>query len=370
MLAEGFLLHGQNLLVFILPTAAMALTMSSVPIYLEFFGTSESHIDRDRIGRDYISALIAVIIMAITILSIIMTYLKVGGLVFLSILLVFGIEKFADELTRFYEFKREYNRWFAVQLARGLWIFLPIGFALLGFDYQISFFTAACFTALAMTVQFFLATKLRASLNIVACKSIFENIPFLGSSALLASNRQIPRLVVAYLFPSAAHIFQAMAQISQGVSLIFNVRFMVPYRKMIARRTIAFERVLRPSLSKIAASAIGISLLGALVAMMDPRPHARVFMAGLAIVMLADAVAFSLMSVYLGLIPWFMKPSKALATFAIAGSFSIAAFLFLYAILVMLGGSFIFIPITTTLLSLACVGIIIHRNLGWTKDAQ
>jgi len=270
LLAEGFLLSGESLLVFVLPAAAMALTMSSVPVYLKFYRSLSHHDGKSIINRNYTSGLSIIIAIAVLVLSLVLTIFGADTAIFIGILATFIIEKFSDELTRYFEFNKAYGRWFVVQSSRSLWLFIPIALALGGAHYETAFWSVSVVAALAMAVQFFLSTGLRPSVAPGGWSLISENAAFLSSSAILAAHRQLPRLAVAGLFPQMAHVFQAMAQASQSVSLVFNVRYQVPYRKLIARRTVVFERMFRGSFGRIAFATVAFSAGGGVIAALAP----------------------------------------------------------------------------------------------------
>lgn len=364
ILAEGLFVPGGNILIFVLPIAALALTMSSVPVYLDFMRTTEHHLDRREIERNYISSLLMTTLLALVILAFTLSWTRTGGVLFLSILATFVVEKFADELTRFYEFKRQYNRWFLTQLWRSVWLFIPMALAFAAWNYRLAFLGLATLTALGAVVQFFLATKLRPAFDRKGWSVIRSNSPFLGSSALLAVHRQAPRIAVAHFFPHYAHAFQAISQIGQGASLLFNVRFQIPYRKLIARRTVRFERVFRHIFQRLAVVAVALMTAAILVLGLAGYVGMRetLFFAALGFAMVADALVFSLFSAYLGYLPWFVRPSSATVTLALDGALFVLIFGLAFFAVQTLGGSLVIVPVATTLLSLASIALIRYRH--------
>ena len=366
IMAEGLLIPGGNVLIFVLPVAAMALTMSSVPVYLEFMRATEHHADRRGIERNYISGLLTTTLLALLILCLVLLWSRTSFVMLCSIVATFLVEKFADELTRYYEFKRQYNNWFITQIWRSSWLFIPMGLALAGWNYGLSFLVLALFSAASAVGQFFLATKLRPAFNREGWTIIRNNSPFLSSSVLLAVHRQVPRIAVAHFFPHYAHAFQAISQIGQGASLIFNVRFQIPYRRLIARRTLRFEKLFLPVFRRLVGAALALMVIGILVPGLAGYLEARelVFFVALGFAMAGDALAFSLFSAYLGYLPWFVRPSSASATFALDGLLFVLAFSVAYVVVERFGGSLIVVPAATTLLSLASMALIRYRHLS------
>ncbi|RXZ64756.1 hypothetical protein [Pelagerythrobacter rhizovicinus] len=368
LLAEGFLIPDANVLVFVLPAAAMALTLSSIPVHLDFFRMA-SHATSTRVERNYISGLIILSFISIVLLAGLLFLSKSSLGIGFAIIATFISEKFADELTRFYEFNKKYSLWFVAQMSRSMWLFIPIGLALAGIHYIISFCALASVAAVVLAWRFFSATGLRPVWNRGGFMLIKANVPFLGSSALLACHRQVPRLFVAFLFPQVAHVFQALAQLGQGVSLIFNVRYQIPYRKVIARRPLTFERLFRRPFLRIG----GLSLVGAALGLIigDSSYYSIGAFAwvGLGIAMLADALAFSLLATYLGLMSWFLAPSQALPTLLKMAVFFLVAFFSTYGAWVFLDGPLVLAPIFTTLLSLGSIALIKGRHLDGKHHA-
>lgn len=369
--AEGVFVTGGNILIFVLPIAALALTMSSVPVYLDFMRTAQHHIDRREIERNYIASLLLATSLALLTLTFVLLWLRTDFILLFSILVTFVIEKFADELTRFYEFKRQYNRWFITQFWRSAWLFVPIGFALAGWNYGLAFLGFAVLTASGTVVQFFFATRLRPAFNRKGWGVIRKNSPFFGSSALLAVHRQVPRIAVAHFFPHYAHAFQAISQIGQGASLIFNVRLQVPYRKLIARRTIWFEKLFRHIFQRVAVATFMLMLVGILVASLAGflGMSDTLLFASLGFAMAADALGFSIFSAYLGYLPWFVRPASAMVTLALDGMLFLLILGSAFFAVKTLGGSLVVVPAATTFLSLTSIALIRYRHfLGNRHD--
>lgn len=134
---------------------------------------------------------------------------------------------------------------------------------------------------------------------------------------LPASYRQVPRILVSRFFPEHAHVFLAVAQLSQSVSLIYSVKFQIPYRKLIARRTHAYQRVLRPVTVKLASLVAFIGIVYLPVSLYVPLDYLGQGGTAVALVPLlaADALAFGLFSSHLGLLPWFTRKVDAVVSY-------------------------------------------------------
>src|SRR5690606_11009271 len=154
-------------------------------------------------------------------------------------------------LTRFFEFQRKYHSWFAVQLLRSAWLLIPVGLYLMGYDYAISILILALVVTVTFVLAFFICTKLQPSFNESGWQIIRTNMAFISSAGLVAVLRQVPRLAVATLFPQFDHIFQAIAQLMQGASLLFNVKYQIPYLAIIAKGPLSFERLFHSAFRKL-----------------------------------------------------------------------------------------------------------------------
>src|SRR3546814_2142088 len=126
--------------------------------------------------------------------------------------------------------------WMIAQTVRSAWLFFPVALYICGYDYEVSFYAVSSSFALLSFFCFFYFARLRPSLTMSGCVAIRPNAIFLSHSFLLAIHRQVPRIVVAVSFPALAHFFQILAQAGHAVSLLFNVRFVVPYPAIILSR--------------------------------------------------------------------------------------------------------------------------------------
>lgn len=318
LLERAFVPNG-HILVFVLPIAAMALTVSSIPVHLDYFRSHPGLVDYKRQSREYASAIsLLTLASAIVLVSVLaVAPLGLDLTLIIATCFVFISEKLADETSRAFEFRKEFGKWFGIQAIRSSWLVLPISAHTLGMSYSFSFLITSILVSFLMLGLFIFVSGLLPTLSLAGLALIRNNLVFLVGSALPASYRQVPRIVVSKLFPEQAHVFLAVAQLSQGVSLIYNVKFQVPYRKLIARRTLAYQRRLRPITGKLAVMVTFVAIIYLPISLIDSTGHLGEGGIGLALMplMAADALAFGVLSTHLGLLPWFTKKSEALFTY-------------------------------------------------------
>jgi hypothetical protein len=319
VILEGVFIETEQVLVLVLPISMMVLTISSIPVHLDYFKSLASQPNRDQLSRKYMSAL---------------TWLTLGGILMIlpismvpslglhtsiiyAICIVFVIEKLADEASRTLEFRKAFGKWFLVQAFRSGWFFLPIGASLFGFDYVDAFLIAGL---IALSIMYFVFKRvlgLIPRLSLEGISSIRNNIVFLVGSFLPASYRQLPRIAIAKIYPDQAYVFLAISQLTQSVGLVFNVRFQIPYRKVMARRTAAFQKILQPVMLKLLLPAALIAVAYFLLSVaVDPAKLSSIELALLlGPILTADALTFAILSAHLGYLPWYANNRAALATY-------------------------------------------------------
>lgn len=321
ILLEGYLVAGGNILVLTLPIAMMALMISSIPVHIDYYRADQNNPARQSMGEQYISGLLWVTLISLAVLVPVMFVADfgMGGVLIAATGLFFLIEKQADEVSRMLEFRKAFVKWFLVQTARSGWMLLPILASLAGLSYERAFVVSAALATVAFGVVFLRVTRLRIVLDRRGLKAIRAKLIYLAGSVLPASYRQVPRILVARLFPEQAHIFLATAQLTQGVGLVFNVRFQIPYRKLIARKPRLFQKLAQPAMLRlllIPALVAPIWMAGAMLLSVDGWTGIALGMA-LFPLLAADSLMFAILSAHLGYLPWFERRSRVFVTYVI-----------------------------------------------------
>lgn len=321
ILLEGYLVTGGNILVLTLPIAMMALTISSIPVYIDYYRAEQSNPARQAMGEQYISGLLWVTLISLAVLAavLIVADLGMGGWLIVATCLVFLIEKASTEVSRMLEFRKAFVKWFLVQIARSGWMLLPIMASFAGQSYERAFVVSAALATVVFVVLFLKVTRLRIVFDRHGLTAIRGNLIYLAGSIMPASYLQLPRILVARLFPEQAHIFLATAQLAQGVGLVFNVRFQIPYRQLIARKTQLFQKLVQPAILRlllIPALIAPFWMIGSILLAVDT-------LVGIALgtvlfpLLVADSLMFAILSAHLGYLPWFERRRRVFVTYVI-----------------------------------------------------
>lgn len=316
---EGAVTAGGNMIVLVLPIAMLALTISSIPVYREYFKSLPTQSNRGELAQIYMSALTWLTIASLSILlpTLVLLPLGLDSALIGAVCIVFLIEKLADEASRALEFRKSFGKWFFVQTLRSGWFFLAVAASLAGFEYETAFLVTGVLVCSVMYIVFIKVLGLTPCLRLDGLPSIRDNLVFLLGGFLPASYRQLPRIVIAKIYPEQAHVFLAMAQLCQAIGLVFNVYFQIPYRKIIARRTIIFQKLLQPAMLLILmlSGLIAIAYIVLPVAL-PVRELSNIELALLlGPILTADALTFAVLSTYLGYLPWVANKLLALITY-------------------------------------------------------
>lgn len=367
---EGALVSDSHVLVLLLPVAMMALTVSSIPVHLDYFRSHAGRAEYALLGRRYSDALSWLGLLSLFILAglLLLLPLGFGPILIGATCLTFLIEKLADETSRALEFRKAFVQWFLVQSLRSGWFILPIAVTMVGFGYKQWFLIFSGLICLLMFLTFLHITGLRPRLTKEGLRPIRENLVFLVGSFLPAAYRQMPRLLVAKLFPEHAHLYLAIAQLCQGGSVIFTVRYQMPYRNLIARRPKLFQKRMWPVMRRLLVPVMILALVylaGAIIGLPILQQEEIVIAFLLLPILIADTIMFSVLGAHLGYIPWFAKKWSALTTYivCIGSAVLLAASLVssgLWRALPIFG-----VPTLTILTGSIWLAIVVARHFPW-----
>lgn len=319
---EGALLSDGYILILLMPVAMMALTISSIPVHLDYFRSHAGMAGHIRLGQIYSSAFSWLTLVSLMVLAGLLMVLPLGfsPLLISAICLTFLIEKLADETCRTLEFSKAFVKWFLVQSLRSGWFILPVGVSLTGADYGDSFLAFAGLILILMALAFLRVTGLRPRLGLDGMAEIGTNLVFLAGSLLSAGYVQLPRLLVAKLFPEQAHVYLATTQLCQGASLIFSVQYQIPYRKIIARRPKLFQRRMWPTMLRLLVPVVLTAILylaGDASSLLAYPSRDIVQVALLLPILTADTLMLVVLSAHLGYLQWFVGKYSAFMTYLI-----------------------------------------------------
>lgn len=316
ILIEGMLPGKPALLILSLPIAMMALMLSSVPVHLEFYKAREGEIGLNKKSREYSAGLGWIFVFSLLVLFVILNLPFLGfAMSFVAIVcLTFIIEKLSDESSRALEFRKNYFGWFLVQVQRSSWVFVPLVIAFWNGSYEMAYLIFASIAACISAVIFTRVTGVGPSLGVSGLRAIKHNLVYFFGSFLPASYRQLPRIIIAKMYPEQAHAFLALAQLGQGVGILFKVHFQIPYRKIIARKPFLFQKLMAPTMMKVLMVSFSVVVIyGVKPVFIDISGLAEIYqMAFFAPVVFAEAVLFAVLSAYLGYVQWLGKRVLAL----------------------------------------------------------
>tara|TARA_B110000196_G_C21153376_1_gene671346 strand:+ start:12016 stop:13164 length:1149 start_codon:yes stop_codon:yes gene_type:complete len=336
VIVEAMLLENSKILIFVMPISMIALALSSVPVHLEFYKALNTNKEMAGLAKQYTSSIIWILVVACTGLYFFLTlpFMELRLEIVLIIIFTFVIEKISDEISRSLEFSKQFGRWCLIQSIRSSWFAFPIIFYMQGVEYIISFlYTAILFSGLYILL-FFRITGLRFNITKDGLTKIYKNSIYLVGTLLPISYQQAPRLIVAKLYPDIAHIFLAMSQLSQGVSLLFNVRYQIPYRKAIARHTYTFQRIYWPIMRGMLLCSVGISIVYFLFSsLVDTNLLNELELSiVLAPALIANALVFCILSSHLGYMVWVIERRSALISYLLCILFGFSALVVLFTL--------------------------------------
>src|SRR5690606_18106061 len=153
-------------------------------------------------------------------------------------------------------------------------------------------------------------------------------------------------------------------QLMQGASLLFNVKYQIPYRAIIAKRPLSFERLFHPAFRKLFFIALILGASGIAITIWTPAVlnYQTAIIIGLGVAMTADSLASSLSTTYLGYLQWILTAKQALATYAYMLIILLICFLVGYGVLIVMSNALVVVPVTTIIVSLLWIMLIRHKH--------
>ena len=329
-MAEAFFLDGAFLLVTLIPIVSLIHMATCVPVHIEYFSAARQPEPKSDIAKDYTSALTIIAVTASLLLVIVTSLMPhATKFVILGAVTMYVSEKYFDEISRFFEFKKKFNSWFGVQTIRSAWLFAPILLAIVGLNYEAMFVVVSLPVLILALCMFKYIFKLYPSINTRAFTVVTNKVPYVLGSALSASCRQMPRVLVTSLFPSLAHVYVSIAQLSQVSSLIFAVKVVVPRRRVLSRKPKKivgifdsfFKRILFWSCS----TAVVCIFLGGILG--TDRLGMIYICSLLTIIFVAESLSAEILKFDSGLLPWFVDKYSAFLSYTICTSLYLSIFL-------------------------------------------
>jgi len=274
---EGEILPGENILPFSLPIVMIGMLVASTPVYQSFYRlkVTSSQDQRNSAQAVYYASTVLNLFLGLIFVSVFAwSYIDsskmpmlVSALCFVGML--FLIEKISDEIARFLEFRKQFYLWTLLQFAKSSWLLIPIFIAFKVGSYSIvSFLFAAIFVATLLIVISYQSKRVIKRMSFRLCLPAISSILSLSHFVLpqltIPLVRQFFRLMVSRLYPDVSHIYLALAQVMQASAVYFNVKYQIPYRKILSIKPMLFLSKVRKVYEK-SALAILVGLAGLLV---------------------------------------------------------------------------------------------------------
>jgi hypothetical protein len=161
-------------------------------------------------------------------------------------------------------------------------------------------------------------------------------------------------------------VYLATAQLAQSAALLFNVRFQIPYRKAIARKTTIVQRLRHKVMMRILAIPALIAPVGLVGGfLIFPNELSSAWLAGLLLPFLVgDALTFAILVAHMDYLQWLRRQAKLLRTY-IACAMLLGVFLVLLRTPIVIERiSIVGVVAAFTLLGLAWVGILVRMNFS------
>lgn len=360
---------GQSLISVLVATAAgTGLALTSIPVHIRTYQILSSAktflIERDI----YLSAvtLLTLVGMIVTAFTVSFIDSDSAPLVFIIVLAAYLVERITDELARYVEFQKRFGFWCFIQTVRSGWLLLAMALSLVGLDYQIAALIIVC----ALNIGYLIGLSVKLSdfrLNLSGVIGLLKTSTiYVPTAILLGTARQIPRIFVARTFPEMVHLFVVLSQFSQGVSLLYNVKFLMPWRKVISRKPRLFEMRISNIHRKTVIVIAALILIGFFGApfVPDPNDKSLTSLLFLGSVCLIDATLLAIFGAYLELTVWLRTPKMVFKSYwvmLIVYSLSIMT-LMLVASLINLNIYFILLWFTSVLVAVVVLIFVRHFN--------
>lgn len=320
IISEGRFLPNAFLLVEVIPFASLILMLSALPIHVDYFSHRQRPDPQSGIARGYASALTVVMLTGAIVLGIAMEAMTSASFKMTLCAIVYYLaEKYFDELSRWFEFQKHFGVWFVLQFTRSAWLFIPVGLAVAGLNYQGAFLWVAVAVLLLSKRLFSLVFGVGPCISWDALGPIKAKWLYVFGSSLPAIYRQAPRLLVVSWFPNIAHLYVSTAQVVQAASLMFDVRVLIPYRKISVRRPQLFNKLWLPFLRKIMICSGMTSAIYLVIALFWSWKGISYFDLGALFVPIftAESLVLSALTFNAGLLPWFVARRKAAVTYGV-----------------------------------------------------
>ena len=136
--AESFFFEGSTLSVLVAAAGGMGLALSSIPVHMPVYQTLVSDPDFSRQRNRYLSAMALLTVAGgiLTVLAALFIDSATGAAVLAVVVFAYLVERATDEIARYLEFRKQFFRWFIVQIIRSGWLLVAMAVTMLGIGYE------------------------------------------------------------------------------------------------------------------------------------------------------------------------------------------------------------------------------------------
>jgi hypothetical protein len=164
-----------------------------------------------------------------------------------------------DDIARFFEFNKFFNKWFFIQILRNSWPALVLlgSTTLLNAEIILIYVGAFIFIfALCIHISVYGSKKIDI---FSGAKLVIKSLRLLTLPFLMSLITQGPKILVIYTFPNIAYFFSIITQTMGGIQMILFVKMIVPYRRLISLKPFLYFQAVKKCLTKV--TFIEISLI-------------------------------------------------------------------------------------------------------------
>ena len=302
-----------------MPIAMLLLAVTSVPVHREYY-KSKSKFTCDQ----YVSSILIIILPMIIFL--IANIIHGPNELISFIISILIIEKIGDEAGRLATYEKNLKKWVVSQTIRFHW-FIPILF--LTNNENKEFIQLIILSVAAIALSKILSELITESTTFngrVGIANIKNNIGYLTGSLFSGIIRQLPRIYISKFHPNFAHGYILVGQVMQLSSLAYNAKYIIPSRKLQAKKSRRFYRYLKRVNKPIEFTAHVTFILGLLLTLStDAQPYPLIVL-----FLSIEALLLLLISSISGLSMWTLTVREAFNLYLALSSIYCLTFCFIY----------------------------------------
>jgi hypothetical protein len=365
LLLEGLLLRDQPLLVYIVPVAALAVTVSSLPTYASYYKILLTKNDPSKLAAEYAVSVLIMLIVSVVCGSL---FLLLSSTLPLAVFAcAFIVDKLCDEVCRLHEFCGQHKRWLFFQFARSGFPLIPIilcGYwGLSGYIeiYLLVAFMAAILFAIEFLKQVAFPRGFLAGINLIV-----DSIHYMPSVFIVGATRQGPKIILAALLPTISYFYQVVSQLMVPLTVFLNSRYQIPFRKIISAKVFLFEKVLRKLMSSILVGVLVTSFFSSIFFIHLQQGYEKYYLFIIIFVgIISETIGNFSLSAYLGYLRWLPNNTYVILKLSVVLAFCLLCmlgFTFLAR-----GGQYIYLLPQVNAIAIVVMVISLRKIFGFDR---